>query len=51
MRNWCWRKPFEVQNWEDEEKASYDMETLREEFRQRLYAKEQSPPHGGPIAG
>jgi hypothetical protein len=36
------QKAARMQNWEDEEKASYDMATLREEFRQRLYAKEQT---------
>jgi hypothetical protein len=41
------QKAIRVQNWEDEERASYDMETLREEFRQRLYANEQKAPPTG----
>jgi hypothetical protein len=41
------QKSARVQNWEDEEKASYDLETLREEFRKRLYANEQTAPPTG----
>ena len=26
-------------NWEDEEKATYDLDLLREEFRNRLYSE------------
>jgi hypothetical protein len=35
------QKAARVQNWEDEEKASYDLDTLREEFQKRLHGNEQ----------
>jgi hypothetical protein len=31
------QKAARVKNWEDEESASYDLQTLREEFQRRLY--------------
>ena len=31
------QKSARARNWEDEEKSTYDLETLREEFRNRLY--------------
>jgi len=39
--------------WEDEEKATNDVEQLREEFRRRLYAGDTAAPAGernGPAA-
>ena len=39
--------------WEDEEKATNDVEQLREEFRRRLYAADTTAPAGernGPAA-
>jgi hypothetical protein len=42
------QKVARAQNWEDEEKASYDLETLREEFQKRLHGKERETiPSGG----
>jgi hypothetical protein len=33
------QKAIRAENWEDQEKASNDLQTLREEFRNRLYAR------------
>ena len=44
----------EQSRWEDEEKAAYGVEQLREEFRHRLYGNggaEQDPGHGGQRPG
>jgi hypothetical protein len=35
------QKAARVKNWEDEESASYDLETLRAEFHKRLYGSGQ----------
>jgi hypothetical protein len=33
-------KPEETRAWEDQKKDSYDVEALRNEYRQRLYSEE-----------
>jgi hypothetical protein len=40
------QKIARAQNWEDEEKASYDLETLRQEFQKRLHEKVPMTPLG-----
>lgn len=39
-------KAAQTKQWEDEERASYDLETMRAEFRKRLYTADTatSPP-------
>jgi hypothetical protein len=44
------QKAGRAPEWEDEERATYDLETLRQEFRKRLYAgqgngSEEQPPN------
>ena len=36
-------KVVQTERWEDQEKSSNDVEALRAEFRQRLYADEATP--------
>lgn len=35
--------------WEDEEKSSYDLDVLREEFRRRFLAKGEQAPSQAPL--
>jgi hypothetical protein len=41
------QKAAQAQQWEHEERASYDLETLREEFRRRLNPTENREPQKG----
>jgi hypothetical protein len=41
------QKAARARNWEDEEGASYDLETLRAEFHRRLYGEDQGAPEEG----
>jgi hypothetical protein len=40
------QKAARVKNWEDEESASYDLETLRAEFHKRLCGDKAAPEDG-----
>jgi hypothetical protein len=41
-------KAPEAARWEDEEKASYDLESLRKGFNRHLYGSDQAPPAEAP---
>jgi hypothetical protein len=41
------QKAAQAQQWEHEERASYDLETLREEFRRRLNPPEKTESKNG----
>jgi hypothetical protein len=43
------QKAAQAQQWEHEERASYDLETLREEFRNRLNSREQPEAQNGAV--
>jgi len=43
-------KAAQGRQWEDEERASYDLETMRKEFRQRLYPAAANAPASFPPA-
>lgn len=46
------QKAAQAQQWEHEERGSYDLETLREEFRRRLYPPEtRESQNGAPDPG